>query len=45
MNDIILDNSISKHRFNLPRIESAESVKVPFYTNSKINEPEKLIRC
>ena len=38
MNDIILDNSIYKKRFNLSRILSAESVKFPFYTSSKIND-------
>ena len=43
MNDIILDDSISETRTGLPKIASVESVKVPFYTNSKINEPENQI--
>ena len=39
-NNSNINDSISKTSAGFPRIESAMSVKVPFYTGSKINEPE-----
>ena len=42
-NNSNINDSISKTSAGFPRIESAMSVKVPFYTGSKINEPENQI--